>query len=420
MRIAICALSAVLLSGCSWLGGINNVFGGQGKQAPHGVYGQHAGQYGQAGAVQYGQNARGPHGQAQQFGQNFGGGFPQQPQFGAPQQVTGQYGTHAANAHQARGSQHSKPQMRKPRLRGSMSLGLEKSNSGAFLDFSKANLGNPALGYNPDNFAEGFVTGSPASGSVESTVYSAIIEEVRAPEISFDDVHSTPLSISGGLEFIFSPKTTLFANAGYGYAEGESGAVATVIGELRRTVTQQDFDTVTGSPIGAPVTNISFVPNQEIATFDYNFSDLKRLDLEVGARHYFNPIMKDSANRTVSPFVAASVGASHSNEQTFTTSQRQVFFQRAFDSSFGAGNGQTADFYNVVNPGPSVTTTLYDSQWIPRGQLNAGLEWQATPRTAVAFETGVKFEGARDYAGVDEKGDTNVSIPFTIRGSYNF
>jgi len=56
---------------------------------------------------------------------------------------------------------------------------------------------------------------------------------------------------------------------------------------------------------------------------------------------------------------------------------------------------------------------------VPTGALNAGLEWQVTPKTALAFETGLRFEGGRDYTN-GEKGDEQVAIPFTIRGSYNF
>jgi len=51
--------------------------------------------------------------------------------------------------------------------------------------------------------------------------------------------------------------------------------------------------------------------------------------------------------------------------------------------------------------------------------LNAGMEWQVTPKTALALETGVRIEGARDYSN-GERGDTNVVVPLTLRGSFNF
>ena len=48
------------------------------------------------------------------------------------------------------------------------------------------------------------------------------------------------------------------------------------------------------------------------------------------------------------------------------------------------------------------------------------MEWQVTPKTALAFETGLKFEGSRDYVNGDGDSDNNFAIPFTVRGSYNF
>jgi hypothetical protein len=65
------------------------------------------------------------------------------------------------------------------------------------------------------------------------------------------------------------------------------------------------------------------------------------------------------------------------------------------------------------------TVELYDAQWVPMGSLKAGVEWQVTPKTALAFETGLRVEGARDYSN-GTKGDTNVTVPLTLRGSFNF
>jgi len=53
------------------------------------------------------------------------------------------------------------------------------------------------------------------------------------------------------------------------------------------------------------VVSTGFVPNQEIARFSYDFTDMKRLDLEAGARHYFNPIVKSQGFKTVTPFVVS-------------------------------------------------------------------------------------------------------------------
>jgi len=463
MRLAVFTLSAVLLSGCSWLGGVGNVFngGGQGHNA------HNAGQYHQGGRY----NAHAQHGQHQYQSQanpcqvyspqapipqgchpsqvtlGTAGSFPQQPNFGSGQYASQGYGSHANVAHQQ--SAHYQPRknkLRKPRLRGSLSLGLEKSFSGSLLDYDSFPDVDPAINYDPADFNEGFSEGSQASGQIVDTLYTAIIEDISSPNISFDDAHSTPLSLKGGFEYIVSPRTTVFANAGYTYSEGESGNTVGITGELRRRITTSTFQTVPGIPAtagsaeipatattpaipavpaseGTPDTfllvdsipNTTFIPNQSIANFSYDFTDLKRLDLEVGARHYFNPVVKSAGYKTLTPFVGASIGASRFNAVSFDIEQNQLFYQRAFEENEN-------EFYEVIPssvPTNNQRVDLYDSQWVPSGQLNAGMEWQVTPKTALAFETGVRIEGARKYSN-GERGDNNIAIPMTIRGSYNF
>jgi hypothetical protein len=419
MRLAICTLSAVLLSGCSWLGGINNVFGGHGAQGAYGPHAQQAGHYG--GAVKYGHAARGA--QAQQYGQNFGGGFPQQPQFGAPQEVTGAYGTHAANAHQAYGNQRRTPKMRKPRLRGSLSLGFDKSISGDLLSGSNGSQ----VDLNPYGFRQenGF-SGSPTEGLTIESDLRAFPTSVRAPSISFDDVHSAPMRIAGGAEFIVSPKTTVFANLGYTTAEGNEGGSVDIIG---RVIGDPDLTDAERLASGIDATGIIFkgyrqnslsgittlgrdVEDLPIAQLAYDFSDLERLDFEVGGRHYLNPILRGNTARAITPFVGASVGAAHYNGLSYKAERQNLDLHEAV-----ADTETSIEYIPQRNSDDPIE--VYDSQWVATGQLNAGLEWQATPKTAIAFETGVKFESAREYSN-GEKGDSNVSVPFTIRGSYNF
>ena len=462
MRLAVFTLSAVLLSGCSWLGGAGSVFNGGGQ----GHHAQNAGQYEQGGRY----NARSQHGQHQYRAQHdpcqiyspqapipqgcnpaqvtlgTAGGFPQQPNFGGGQYASQGYGSHAGVAGQQ--SAHYNPRkskLRKPRFRGSMSLGVEKSNSGNLLDYAKNPMIDPVGNYNPQLYREGFDTGTEASGSVTSTTYTAndrdagdirrepSVEDLLAvppvdfyrgfesssrPDISFDDVYSTPARIAVGGEYILTPRTTLFANAGFSKAEGNSGQVASVQATLYREVSEQPYQDDPANPgtiitNGPPLINTTFIPNREIARFSYDFTDMNRVDLEAGARHYLSPLMKSQGFKTLTPFVGASVGASHYNSVSFDVTQEQAFYQRAFDSA----SGVTEDYYTVT--GPTNRVELYDSQWVPSGQLNAGMEWQVTPKTALAFETGVRIEGARKYSN-EERGDKNVSIPMTIRGSYNF
>jgi len=409
------SLSAALLSGCSFF---DDQFGK--TQNPYAA--QQGVQYGQGFANQHCQIPtprhpipRGCRPEQVTIGvsaQNVGGqtfaanGFPQQPQFGQPQYTSGGYG--AAVGQTPGFKQHTVgPKKRKPRLRGSLSLGIEKSISGELVDPSIRTDLNPTLGYNPQDFNERRDLGTPADGSVTTTIFTAneldaanifapnTFESASAPSISFDDVWSTPASLKAGLEYIVNDKTTIFANGGYTYSEGNSGDVATVDATLYEFTSRQDFtpqldadgNAIPGAFIanGAPETNISFLPNQRIASFAYDFSDLQQYDLEVGARRYFNPIIKSDGYRTVTPFVGASVGVSYVNDVDITVSQRQAFYEQSF-------NGDPATF---LVPTEVNSTRLYDSQWLPKGELNVGAEWQLTPGFALAAETGLRFQDSR-------------------------
>ncbi|MGB0908058.1 MAG: hypothetical protein ACPGVT_11235 [Maricaulaceae bacterium] len=390
MRLAICATTAMFLSGCSWIG-----WGGS-SNAAYNI--------------------------GTQYQPNCGGmtvmvgcppthnGFSQTPIFGAPQTVTGAYGTHVNVAGQVQDSTKLSPYAKKPRWRGQLGFGFEKSFSGNILDYDTSGFQIPSIGYDPTLYNETSVAGSPATGSTTTTTYTAVVEEVLGPDVSFDDVHSTPFSIKGGVEYIMSPSTTLFANAGYSYAEGESGGSVIVMGRLRRLETTQDYDPVTGTPLGAPIQNGSFIPNKQIATLNYDFSDMHRVDVNLGARRYFMPLYKNELENNLSPFVSASLGASHHNAVTMKTDQSQLFYSRAFDND-------VLDYYDVV--APSINEVIYKPQWVPSGELLGGVEWQVSGKSAIALETGLRFEGARKYK-TGPRGDMNISIPLTIRGSYNF
>ena len=357
--------------------------------------------------------------QQPQFGSQFGGS-----QFGGPVAATAAFGAGVGNVAPVNtqlGGRFERPS----RLRGFASLGVEKSFSGDYLDFSRAGVANPALDYDPRQFRESsrtVIAGDPISESVEASFF-AEVESVEQPNISFDDVYSTPLSIRGGVEYFVSPRASVFANAGYTYAEGNGGPAAVVNGTLvseRNVQFLDEFLNVVPGP-GSGISTVE-VPNvRGIASFDYNFTDLRQLDLEAGGRLYFEPLKKVGLDR-VSPFVAASAGATRHNAQGFTVTQRQAFLEQSFNNDVPAAERTQGNTFEVV---PAAITggnqvELYDSQWTARGSLNAGVEWQATPRTAIAFETGVNIVGGRDYAATGEGGDANVSVPFTIRGSFNF
>jgi hypothetical protein len=357
-------------------------------------------------------------------------GFPQKPQFGQPSYATGQYGTHAANAAQ-QGANYRRdvPSLRKPKFRGTLSLSAEQSLNGELLDYAKFSTDpatglpvDPTVNYDPRDFNEGRTTGSASSGLITQTLFTAgardrgtgpLYDRADVPNLDLNDAWSTPVSIAIGGEYILSPRNTVFANVGYTGATGESIKFADVTATLYQDTTTQEYDTDTLAPVGPALTSVSFIPDEQIATFNAEFSDMNRYDLEVGGRHYFNSWNKNDGLNTITPFVGASVGASHFNAVSYRTSQRQRFYEQAFNNP----DGEESQFYNIH--GTETTVELYDSQWVPTGQLNAGVEWQVTPRTGLAFETGVRIEGAREYSN-NEKGDTNIAIPLKIRGSYNF
>lgn len=443
MRLAICALSAVLLSGCSWLGGLGIGGGQYGNQQANA--GKYEGRYHSKKARHHAANAYGgqhnpcvvyspqqpvPQGcNPASVTMGTAGGFPQQPNFGGGYgaHTSGGYGSHADVASQQ--SAHYQPRkdkLRKPRFRGSLSLGLEKSNSGSLLDYARAPF-DPVAGYTPSDYDQGTVfqdaatrTSDLYTGDARDRDNTALFpspsatpyDEVSMPTISFDDAYSTPARLAAGVEYIMSPKTTVFANAGYTHSEGESGKTASVIGTVYNDVIEEPLDAA-GVPIpGAGIRNSRFIPEQVLAEFSYNFTDMNRYDLELGGRHYFDPIAKNQGFKTVTPFVGASVGASHYNAVSYTVAQNQLSYQFAF------ADPAPSNLYSEIS-GPDTRVDLYDSQWVPSGQLNAGMEWQVTPKTALAFETGVRIEGAREYSN-GSKGDKNIAIPVTIRGSYNF
>jgi len=405
MRLAALSVSVILLSGCSWLGGHHSPGKAyQYKQSSHNAYANGAqGHFGARGGqnpcVIYSPVQPAPTGchpsQVVLSGQQ---GY----QGSQPTYTTGGYGSHAGSAYKA-AERGGAPRLRKPKLRGTFSLGTERSIDGDLISPDAS-----TLLYNPSTFDEGFSTRAP--NLLTTTAYTSQIESINSPTLSFNDAYRSPLSLKAGLEYIVDPKFTLFANGGITHAKAKSDASSTVVATLLRTVTEQPLDPVTGNPVGTPLINTQFIPNQEVANFSGEFNDHRQYDLEVGARRYLKPIYQEQGFRTITPFVGASAGVSYVNDVELRAEQNQLFLQRAFE------NGDL-DYYNV--PVAGGVNTLYESDWLVNGALTTGLEWQLTPKTALAFETGLKAYQKRDFVSGDS-GDLNVVVPLTLRGSYNF
>lgn len=449
MRLLLCGVSTLMLSACSLSGGgIGGMFG---NLLGHSDGGD--GYYYGNGSNYSGKYAQNPNAAGQQAGRNVtrsGANHcqiqsPTQPipQGCSPDQVTlglggassssaaayggatnsggqytnGGYGSHAADARRNVAFQSVTKQARRPKLRGSFGLEIDHSVSG---DLYRPGISNAVANYNRPEFAEGSVSGSIASGEVTTMTYTssdARLGRVIAPNISYDDVHTAPFRISAGAEYIMSDHATVFGNVGYTHAEGKKGGGVQINEELLLHTDTEGFITdpangVVGTSLGT-IRNTTFVPNETVASFNYDFNEMKRFDVELGGRYYFNPIAQQKLSKTLTPFVSGSAGMAHYNEVTVTESQQQRFMQRAFE---GTEDNPTGDFYDIKYGSPE---TIYDAQWVPYGSLKAGLEYQLSPKTALALEAGLKYESGRDFSnGTD--GDNNITVPVTIRGSYNF
>ena len=432
LKLAAVGTAATLLAGCSWLPS-----GGSGAPAAHG------GAYHPAhpGARSASSNCRIPHPQAPiPFGcapasvTVGAAAFSQQPQFGPASFATGGYGSHAAAPYAAAAQEVPFAEFERPltpwgngsRLRGSLSLGVSKSVAGDYLDYSSAGNIDPSQGYDPSlyNITNVRSVTQTTTGTERFLAsYSAATESINQPNVSYDDVHSTPLALKAGAEWAVSPRASLFGNVGYTYSEGQSGEAFNVTGAITRTRGEIREDT--GDRVIITPGDTSTVRNVErIASFDFDYSDRRQLDLEAGGRYYFD-YMKSKGLDRVRPFVSAAGGASLVNEQNISISQTQSNYQAAFENSISMPPSEATQgtLYNVVPAqlgGQEATVRLYDEQWVPSGRLNAGVEWQANPRTAIAFETGVEFRGGLEYAGTGESGDADIAIPVTVRGSFNF
>lgn len=446
MRLVGLAVSAAMISGCSYGGGqggpLSGFFSGPSQghynaqssanrcQVPHRQspvpQGCHPSEVTIGGSQSYGQ--------AQSYGQGGGsynasaGGFPQQPQFGQPDYTTGSYGSHASgNSHSGLHQGRSEPRIRRPKFRGSLDLGVEQSVGGNLLDYGKVAI-SPITGYDSSDYNEAAVSGSITDGAITRQRWYANsrlasnpndYDELSMPSVSFDDAWLTPATLGAGGEFILSDKATIFARAGYTRSEGTSGGAASVEGTIFQETTVETYEE---NLLVGITTGTEFNTGHTVTEFSYDFSDMERIDLEAGGRFYLDPVAGQSTGRTVTPFVSASAGASRYNDVSFTIDQRQLSYSSIYQDPEAEYYDVDVAGYDLDNdPATPATRTveLYDAQWVPMGSLKAGVEWQVTPKTALAFETGLRVEGARDYSN-GTKGDTNVTVPLTLRGSFNF
>ncbi|MEE9347720.1 MAG: hypothetical protein V3U82_05965 [Robiginitomaculum sp.] len=452
MRIAVLAFSTVLLSGCSWLGiGSNSADSwaqyNKGAQQSSGRYHAGAGQHQQRMAQNpYGQQARGairqqrggpceirsvaqpapqgcspeqvtialPGGGSNNMG--YGGGYNT-----APTQTTGQYGTHTQNTQNAlRAAQLAGHQnWTRPRFRVNGSFGMEHSINGEA--FQPEDL--TAL-YNPLTHINGSTQGTPAAGQTTTHAFTPFdinypggvatpdLSGITAsmPGVSNSDIHPIPMTLSVGAEYAVADNVSIFTNASHTASQGGGAGGVTYSGRVYDHVSVQDYDAA-GVAVGGPTRNSTYIPDVIFARTAMQANDMKRSGLELGGRYYFKDAFQQYFERPVTPYISAAAGGAHYNALEVSQTSEKLLL-----SSFFAGNQANPTY---ESNGTLTAVEVLEKGWVPTGAVTVGAEWQVTPKAALAFETGLRYEGGRKVTTGGET-DGNLAIPLTLRGSIGF
>ncbi len=442
MRIAALATSAVLLSGCSWLGLGAPSADKSWADYNHGA--QAAGRY-SGGHAQYGAQApRQGYGAPRSYGPCEITSVAQPvPQGCAPEQVTialpggqyggsqayagnyqapaaGSYGQSLANINRAQAAANHgiHNYWKRPRFRLTGMAGLERSVSGeAYSADNLASLYNPVLHSNQRT------SGTPAEGQVIVEDYEPRINNNPVPAAAasvrnnrISDIYGAPFTLGAGAEYQVNDRFAVFGNASYTVAEGGEGSRVEYEADVHRLVTTTDyvedpnnpgtFNAVT--PV-SPATNTS-IPDVAVARTSATASELRRSNLELGGRYYFKDVFPQYLERPLTPYISASAGASHYNALEVSQETEELLLGALFDDP-------TAPTYS--REGTSDPVEILEEGWVPTGAITVGAEWQITPKAALAFETGLRYEGGRS-ATSGGKTDDNFAIPLTLRGSIGF
>lgn len=452
MRIAALATSAILLSGCSWLGlGDNSShhrgdynYGAQaagryhaqqhaGHQAPraHQGYNQQRG-YGPCEITSVSQPV--PQGCSPEQvtialpGAQSGGGYNSQGQYQAP--ASGTYGRSLGdiNRAQAAADQGYHKNWTRPRFRLTGTTGFERSVSGEAFD---ANALSSI--YNPATHSNGFSTGSEAGGQVIRTLYvpgiggtinpadaAAALAQTGSAETQVShnrvsDIYGAPFTLGAGAEYQLNDRFAIFGNASYTAAEGGEGSRSVSEADVHQLQITTNYIEDAGNPgtfieNGTPALSNTYLTDVIVARTSATTNDLRRGNLEIGGRYYFKDAFPQYLERPVTPYVSASAGAAHYNALE-VSQQSEILGLNTFwdDPANPQYSRETAS---------SAVEILKDG-WVPTGSVTVGAEWQVTPKAALAFETGLRYEGGRDVTAGGET-DENFAIPLTIRGSIGF
>ena len=432
MRLAVCALSAVLLSGCSWLG--------TGGQQVAGFNQGHGGAYGgvncdptQQGFAQHGFVQQGFAGQAgclpgqggyavQQgaFGgqQGFGG---QSVGFGG-QQVAGFGGQNAGFGQGFGGQQFASQGF----TQGSV------ATLGSAAPYGTA-VGNPYGNVVGTQLSNGqYVNGAAVQNVVGAPIYQAqpygvpcCGPQLRGPAAAL------PWGIEAGIGTSFGIGGDIFAgrpefsSTGFGAADDFDAAgnlvpstTSFVSGQpsisfndafdnaleydiagtydvsssttllARASYTEADGQVV---PLGAAFDTT--IPGSTAATPSpvlAEFSDFEQIKLEAGIRQYVGGF--NNGLTGLRPYVGVTGGAAYNDDIDVT---------------------QTSAAFT----GGPIVTEFADSGWNPTASGVVGAEWQVGGRTAIGVETGIRWQDNLDTVTPSED---RWSVPVRLRGRLSF
>lgn len=422
MRLATVALSAVLLSGCSWLGGQGSSSSYQ--SASSGAYGKCAPTYSQY--ATYGQVNCGPNGgygvaQNAYGAQGYGAqGYGVQG-YGAPVQGA-QYASLAGQPYGAQGhggtgvgytGAYGVPGqagvvMGQPQTTLGAAAPYGAATSGVYgqnvvgATYGNGQYGNTAVQtvqgapvYVPQPYAapvsvQGGATavgaalpwGLAAIAGTEIDVSGDILPaKALSPNtndfatatgavdqfaVAYDDAFDPGVRIGGALERDLGPGTTLFGQAAYQKQEGQALNIA--------TFQSGNFDAAGNfTPVGA-VEGV-------VAQFD----DLESYTLEAGLRKYLGQ------PKRLRPYVAATGGATYND---------------------------SVNVVQQIGTGDPFAVEFIDSGWTPTASGLVGAEMGVGRRGSVGVETGVRWTDGLDTIAGD--GDSRISIPVSLRGRVAF
>jgi hypothetical protein len=443
MRFAVCTLSAVLLSGCSWLG-YGGGYGGGGNSYGVGTScgntGAYGSQYSQAnsaggtygvstcgGAASYGYNASSGYGMAgangygagtvlgsaAPYGAAAGGQYASMNGQWAARSTTsfgGNYGggnNASGNVTTVQGAPIYVPQPYPAYYGGAVASGGCGNTSNACGGLRGGYSANVQQSY-PAYYGGGVASGgcgsvSYACGGLRGG-YSALpfgIEAGIGTDIAIggDIVGDKP----GGPALGGAPGATLNTSGSNAISYGDAYKNA-VNYDLAATYDINPSTTILGR-LGyskaegerirtGTIDDSTFVPAPATVTTEdlyAEWSDLEQWTVEGGVRKYMG-----GWNNTVSglrPYVQATAGFSHNNAVSLSQ-----------DSA-------------TLMPAGSNVQPYIDAGWIPTASGAIGAEMQVGPRTAIGVEAGIRW---RDDLNTITQSDDRWSVPVRLRARVSF